>query len=330
LVTLTTDASSAIDGSGLIEGTPVEMPTELAGPLRACIHRVETSTPPELAAALESVEYTSAAEDGCRAEMAPRLRESSLCDGIVLSAVRDQCRMRVAIARGEPDTCPPSTSDRGLDPVCLALAAHEVSRCAAALPQDRTRCLAIARDDTAQCTSLDPLLQPRCRRDVNVLHGVLPRMNGAPAVAGTLHLTIAPGTSTDAEAARAWDLDAASRGAYVDSSGTLFIVDPQRGWPSPFTPTSEHPVLALSMSVPSRPGPGVLTEARIVMPDGRVLEASPALPSASVTFTRVGRVRGARIAATGRFVLSGTGAPYAVEVTFDTFVRDVIAREALE
>jgi hypothetical protein len=306
------------------------MPTELAEPLRACIRRVESATPPELAAALESVEYTSAAEDGCRADMAPRFRERSLCDGIALSAVREQCRMRVAIARAEPDSCPSASTDRGLDPVCLALASHDVALCAAALAQDRTRCLAVARDDSAQCASLDPLLQPRCRRDVAVLHGVVPRMNGAPAVAGTLHLALAPGTSVDAESARAWDLDAAARGVYVDANGNLLLVDPQRGWPSPFTPTSDRPVVALSIAMPSRPGPGALVEARIVMPDGRVIEPSPAVPAGAITFTRVGRNRGARVVGTGHFVLSGTGAPYAVDVAFDTFVRDVVSRATLE
>lgn len=308
-----------------------EIPVAMAGPLRACVQRVERTAPPELVAALEAVEYTAAAEDACRSDMAPRLREPSLCDGIVLSAVRAQCRVRVAIARAEPDTCPAADGgDRGLDPVCLAIAAHDVSRCAAAATHDRTRCLAIARDDAAQCDTLDPLLRPRCRRDVTALHGLVPRMNGAPAVPGTLRLRVTPGLDGDASTGQEWTLDSVSRGAYIDASGTLFLVDPQRGWPSVFAPTLGHPLLAIALTLPARPGDATVTDARIVLTDGRVLAPSSPTAAGMVNITRVARNPGGRVAGSARLILSSAGAPYVVTFEFDTFIRDVVSRDALE
>jgi hypothetical protein len=242
------------------------------------------------------------------------------------------------------DLCPGAPPERGRDPVCVALASRSPALCAAAPPADVPRCVAIARNAPAGCDALDPLLRPRCRGDVAALAGIVPRSIAAPLARGTVHLRLTLGAvralpdggaaRSDAGAAvREWDLELAARGAYAGEDGNVFLIDPQRGWPSELATvlSSDRPIVALALTPPARarPGPGALVDVRVVMPDGRAFNPAPG-GTAQVQFTRVPRGRGDAIEGTvSADVLASPAVPARVEISFRTFVRDTVAPAAL-
>lgn len=313
---------------------PAEQPRPLPGVLAACVHRVQAGIPRELAGALDALEYPRIAEDGCRLDLAVATRDPALCDGVALSAVRERCRARTAIATARPEACPPSVLDRGRDPVCVALAARASGLCTAASRHDLLRCLAIARGDERDCASLDPLLRPGCTGDVTALRGVLPRLLRPPLPPATARLRVAWGTRIEPEAGgapREFTLSAFARGAYLDERGTLYLVDPTRGWPSELATTlgSAEPVVGVAIALPSRPARGGLVALRVVLPEGRVVETGGASERAEVQLTELTRQRGGIVAGTVTAQAFATGIPVAVEVEFRTFVRDVVTAETL-
>lgn len=312
---------------GSVPDTEVEEHRPLSGPLAACVTRVRERMPPEIAAALVAIEYPAIAEDACRLDLAVASRDLALCERVRLSALRDTCRMRAAIATGHIEACPRAPPDRGRDPVCVALAARSPALCAAATRPDALRCLAIARGTPAQCEALDPLLRPRCLGDLAALAPVLPRMNGAPLRPGTVHLRLATSASLgpDAGLAREWDLDLAARGAYADESGTIYLVDPWRGWPSEFAMSlsSEQPIVALALAPPRRPGPGRLIDLRVVLPNGMVF--APVMGGrVEVHFAHVPGGRGSEIDGSVEADVVAPGVPAHLTLSFRTFVRDVV------
>ena len=313
-----TDGGAGIAGSETIRGAE----------LRACIARVERATPPEVAAVLLGIEYESAAEDGCRTELAAHARDRELCDGVTLAPVRDLCRERVAIARRQPETCPPSRG-RGLEPVCVALALRDVSLCTAASLAERVRCVAMARLDERACETLDRLLQTRCRRDVRALQGLVEPMRGEPRRDGTVHVRLAAAAPSDAGVIREWELAGAARGAFVDEEGVLYLVDPDRGWPGEYAALLEEPIVGVAIAQPERAGEGRVVDARVVLPDGRMGERSAAMPPGEAVLRQVGRVPGASVEGEGRAAVFVSGVPVLLDVRFDTFVRAVSTRAAL-
>lgn len=297
----------------------------LPGPLAACIRRVQGSTPPELSAALAAVEYTRVTEDACRLEIATKLRDMALCDGVAVSAIREVCRARAAIAAGRPEQCPGSYLDRGRDPFCVALAVRSPGLCAAAPPTDRIRCLAVAHASAEQCRSLDPVLQPRCLADVTALRAVVSRQRGGPLPPGTATLTLWLAADRDAAPAERHTLELATRGAYLDPAGTLWLVEPEHGWPSRLAHVvgERRPLVGVAMTMPSRPGRAELRDLRIVLPNGLVVESPVEGDSPRVHLTQVARARGGIVAGTIETRATATGAPVNVSIEFRTFIRDV-------
>ncbi len=308
----------------------------LGGPLAACIRRMSEGAPAELRNAIDTLEYPSLGEDACRLDLAVTMRAGFLCDGVALSAMREVCRTRAAIAVGSPDTCPTLRPDLGRDATCVALAARTPSLCAAADAAARIRCLAVAHGDVSECAALDPLLRPRCRADVQaMLTAQLPRMRGTVLPAGTFHLRVVLGArSSDGGGGvvHDYELSIASRGAFASADGTILLVDPRRGWPSMFAHSmvaSDQPIVGFALGQPRRRGPGTVVDARIVLPDGTVVERASIGPPGTADFVHVAHERAGAVEGSFAFDTTIPGSPVHVEGAFRTFVRDVIAPDAI-
>jgi hypothetical protein len=309
-----------------------EAPRPLPGPLAACVRRVRQVTPPELAAALDALEYPAAIEDACRLDLAVTTRDRALCDGVALSLARDRCQGRAAIAAARPEDCPAADLDLGRDPFCIALAARSPALCAAAGPSDQVRCLAVAHGAAEECDALDAALRPRCRADVVALRPVLSPSYAALLPCGTASLRITLGTEPNGGSrTQAYTLAFLARGTFIDPEGTLWLVDPMRGWPSVFATSlaSEQPIVGVSIALPPRPGLARLIDLRIVLPDGRVIEPAPALSGATVRLIQLARDRGSTITGTLSVQARVIGQPATVDLTFQTFVRDVVAADVV-
>jgi hypothetical protein len=313
---------------------PSEQPRVLPGPLSACILRVREQSPRELLGALDALEYGSVAEDACRLDLALATRDATLCEPIALSALRERCLARTAIALARPDECPPSVSDRGRDPTCVALAARLPGLCSAASRHEQVRCLAIARGDARLCEPLDPLLRPRCHADVLALREALPRLRGPslpPATAQLRILPAVPDADAGEDAPPSRPLPALARGAFLDPQGTVYLVDPTRGWPSRSAHSlgSAQPIVGVAFSLPARPGRTVLTELRVVLPDGTVIEPRSPEPQPVVELTEMARTPGGVVAGRLRARAFALGSPVTVELEFRTFLRDLLPAEQL-
>jgi hypothetical protein len=304
---------------------------------------VRAGTPPELAEALAAVEYPSVAEDACRLDLALAERDPTLCTPIRLSALRQTCVTRAAVVSGRAEACPAAEGERGRDPFCVALATRLAGLCSAARRPDAIRCLAAARGEATQCDALDAVLRPRCRADVHALSAQIGRMSAPPLRAGEARLRVRFGDSADASASsghtvdaggaggREYPLDFALRGVFADDSGVVYLMDPSDGWPSPLGPRpfTDRPALGATIVPAPRPGPARLLDLRVVMPDGLTIEPLPDGRPAEVRLSHVPAGRGGPLEGNLALDTLVTGTPVHLEISFRSFLRDVLPASEL-
>ena len=328
VVSGTADGSAGFDWLAGDAGLLEQPAAPLSGALAACVARVTRGIPPELAAALQAVEYPSIAEDGCRLDLAVAGHDPALCAHISVSTVRNACLWRTAIVTGAIDDCPASLGDRGRDPICVALASRNAGLCAATRSFERVRCMAIARLDEARCNTVDPLLRAPCHRDVAALRAHLTPHSESVLPAGTAHLRVTFDPSTDAGQVREYDLDVLARGAYITAARTLYLVDPARGWPTEGASSLfDHvPIIGFTLDVPARVGYANVRDLRVILPDGLDLRpiSAGSFSVGSAQLTQIGTSRGRSIAGTVTATASASGLPVRVELEFHTFIRDVV------
>src|SRR6185312_15827417 len=103
-------------------------------PLDRCVAE-RAPVDPLVGDALESIGYATFLRDACRVVEAAKTAEPARCDAIDASSLRDKCRATEAGVAAVPDACPwenAARPGRGRDPVCVAIAARDLTLCAAA------------------------------------------------------------------------------------------------------------------------------------------------------------------------------------------------------
>ncbi len=153
---------------------PLAAPAALAGEDRAtCTARLSAGTPPEVRATLVDLGWTDFYGDACGAAIAVRDRTAPGCDDLSARALRERCRLRVAVASANVAACPPARSGDGHDPYCVALASGMIGLCRGASFVDQASCRALLGRDPERC-AVSPAAEARCRAEVAELAAVLP------------------------------------------------------------------------------------------------------------------------------------------------------------
>lgn len=303
--------------------------TPLPEVIARCIARGRERLSPELAGAIDVLGIPSLLEDGCRLDVATRLRDPSLCDGVSSSAVREACGMRAAITASAPDRCPSTPGLLGRDPVCVAVASHTPGLCAAAPGSDRGRCLALTRVDARLCARIEPPFREGCVREVTTLsEWIRPQRGEADADCEVSLDLLDPGA--DASVVRSWRLLAHRRGAWLDVDGSLWLVDPAGGWPRATASAGEEPLVAVKVrATGAAVGVGISAEARVILPDALSLDTRDESARATATFATVPSGRGGAYAVTVRIEGARAGLGRTLSLHAQGFVRDVVSASAL-
>lgn len=314
--------AAAVDGG--TEGSPgpdAAVPEVIA----RCVARARGATPDALRNALAVLDEAALLDSACRLDLAPRLRAPDLCAGASLTSLREVCLTRAAMTAAAPDRCPWLGRSLRRDPVCVALAARDLGLCAAAGAVDRARCESLARDDGAACARLDPLLRGACEREVQALHGLLPRVRAVSDAAST------PSTATLAcgEDGAVTTLPDVQHGVLLDDGGALALLPARGRWPSTYSPGTDETVLALRVpTVGQRPGRPVRADAVLELRGLRALRTDDGSLEAWVTLRSVPRGRGQRAQWEARLQGVAAGVPVRCTLRVDAFVRDVVPAAA--
>lgn len=304
--------------------TPRSDASALSDALARCLARTSERMPPELGAALGVLGAQGLVEDACRLDLAPRLGSSALCDAVRSSALRETCLSRVAMALAVPEQCPPTPGLRGRDPVCVAVAARAPALCTAAPGSDRGRCLALARADGRACEALEGSFRETCTQDVTALSPWLRPLQGTTFPDARVVVTeYVP--SSDGGGHRSWELRAHRRGQWLDEAGVLHVLDPSETSAASDIAAGVVPVVVLKVpTVSARAGITVSAEARIVLPDARIIDTAEGTARASAVFSVVPHARGDRVVATVTVEGATVGVGHDVTVTVEGFIRDQV------
>ncbi len=297
-----------------------------------CMDRVRRETPASVQETIEAIGYEDLLRDSCRARVAEDERSVEPCRQIEARLVRRSCEARVAVASRDPGLCPSGAN--GHDPLCLALAARDVSLCRAAPHLEREACRELLGEANACDTSIAPPmcqeLVARHRRrlgTVEAIREVAPATREEPEliVSFTRVIDDQPDEAIGEEAA----LGAFDRGGrIVTESGRAFL---ELADPLGLSVVSHtgHPSVLLRVPLPPPDGAddarlearvGTLAaSAEISHPDLGTLRAD----EGRVELTHLTRELGGRVE--GRFTVSCPHTPGVVRVTghFRTFLRDI-------
>lgn len=150
------------------------VPAALAGEdVAACTARLSSGTPPEVRATLVDLGWTDFYGDACGAAIAVRDGSVSACDALSARALRERCRLRVAVAHADVSACPPARGGVGRDALCVALASGIVGLCRGTSVVDQPSCRALLERDPERCAA-SPSAEARCRAEVAELAALVP------------------------------------------------------------------------------------------------------------------------------------------------------------
>jgi hypothetical protein len=132
--------------------------------------------------ALEDLGLGSLRADACRVVEAVHAKSAEPCKGVILEPLRARCVVAAAVAREEPELCPPNDPldpSRGRDVLCLALAGHRARACEALEASDAIACRAAVTQSRAVCKDAPTTARRRaCQRAADRWRG-LTRDEGA-------------------------------------------------------------------------------------------------------------------------------------------------------
>jgi hypothetical protein len=104
--------------------------------------------------ALEDLGLGSLRADACRVIEAVHAKSAEPCAAVTLEPIRVRCLVAAAVAREEPELCPPNDPldpARGRDVLCLAVAGHRARACEALEASDAIACRAAVTQSRAVC-----------------------------------------------------------------------------------------------------------------------------------------------------------------------------------
>lgn len=299
--------------------TDVEVAPPLPGSTDACALALAERTPAEVRQTLEDLSYDTAFRDACIAARAEAGHSLALCAELGVTALRDRCRERVAIATGDPTGCPAARSRDGHDPLCLALASRDPRLCVAAGTVERAVCEAVLVDgDAHACARLPVELRAACTSRITRLAALASfEVERAEALETSASLTIG-----DAEPL---ELAIAARGARIAYAGcepTLELGEERA--------TGLHrPESTWRLRVPA--AGAAPYESTIGVLGASIEVETHELRSASVANGRVSiaaldRTLGGRVEGSFAGQLANGTTPVSVSGAFVTFVRDIEER----
>lgn len=314
-----------------VESLVPEVDASLPAPLARCLARAREGLSPTLSDALESLDAPGLLEDACRLELSARTRDPALCAAVHLSALRERCESRAAIAQGEPDRCPRALGLRGRDPVCVAVAARSPRMCELCVGDERPRCLALALGQPARCDAVSPEVRPLCRQEQRALADTFAPLRAVPRPTLEVTLSEAPAgdASLGADAGAALPLPALSRGVWRDTAGALWIVDPSLGWPDAIPVGGTDTLVSARFDVAAARRGSAPAEARLILPGRVALDTSEGTLTARATLRSNPSGRGERAVGEVTLVGSATGERVGRVLRFDALVRDVVPADDL-
>jgi hypothetical protein len=157
--------------------------------------------------ALDDLGLASLRADACRVVEAVHAKSTDPCKAATLEPLRNRCLVAAAVAREEPELCPPLDPldpARGRDVLCLALAGHRARACDALEASDAIACRAAVTQSRALCKDAPTAARRQaCQRTADRWRG-LTRDDGArEAVEARATLVRADGERAFDELARA-------------------------------------------------------------------------------------------------------------------------------
>jgi hypothetical protein len=157
--------------------------------------------------ALEDLGLGSLRADACRVVEAVHAKSASPCSAVTLEPLRARCLVAAAVARDEPDLCPPIDPldpTRGRDVLCLALAGHRARACDALEASDAVACRAAVTQSRALCKDAPTSARrTACQRTADRWRGLTRDEGAGEPVEAHAVLVRAEGTRTFDELARA-------------------------------------------------------------------------------------------------------------------------------
>ena len=122
---------------------------------------------PVVGDAIDALGYDTLSRDACRVLDAARNKDSSLCDAILSTSLKQHCQATVAVTIADPFACPMRGNNH--DAVCVALARRDDRLCDSVVVSEQPTCRAVLARDPLLCGRDD-----RCRRKTMRLSSFLP------------------------------------------------------------------------------------------------------------------------------------------------------------
>ncbi len=313
-------------GSEANDNASNERSAPRGGLLGACIARASATMTAELAQALGSLGYTQFAEDACRLSLSASQRDPLSCDQIAFRSLAEQCRLRVAVARGERELCPHATDEPGPDPLCVALATRVYSACPGAGITAQHHCRAIAEGDRDRCRLLPGPYRMPCEQNVDALLTAIPHRATPQPAAGAAHIRLEwVGPSATGHAVDELDVSGMDRGAFATESRGVVLVDPRQRWPHAARALYDGERVALGAAITvGEQRNGLLRELRLVLRDGLQCETLPTLARAPVRFTRATLQVGHELEGELDTTVVCGSRTARLSLRFSTFIRDTV------
>jgi hypothetical protein len=170
------DEADEVAAAPIVVGDSVVPPT---ADQAACIERLSAETPAEVRTTLYDLGWVDFFGDACGATLALRDRAPERCDELSARALRERCRLRVAMALRDVAPCPTELGGHGHDPLCVALARGEVALCAGVSGTHRALCDALLARDPERCAGLSAA-EARCRAEHAELAALVPPAPSTP------------------------------------------------------------------------------------------------------------------------------------------------------
>ncbi len=310
--------------------------------LNACVE-TRARLDPLVGEAIEAIGYDTFLLDACRLLEAAKARDSTLCEAIDASALRERCQATVAEVAATAELCPWAIAGRpsqGHDATCLAIASRDARLCAGVEHAPaRATCEAIAMHDRTRCASLKIRSEVgRCERAADRFRAIIApsdtaaRPDEMPRVIGRLRVDSAEAPSfLDVDLTTETDI---ARGVVVrdQRDGAHFVVGPLTDSGLDFVAASPHvrPSLALELFQPAAtagkdPDEIRIERAELIVPGHAPLATPIAHSTLTAKLSKFTHARGAPVQFSIVGTLGDAAETLRVRAEVSTFVRDIVA-----
>ncbi len=292
-----------------------------------CTDNLRSRLPAEITDLVTDLGYDALLDDACQSVAAVRAGSEEGCDALSVSAVRNGCRMRLAVFHRRPEACPVLGGGTGRDPSCVAWASRDPELCRGARGAEGAICRAVFEGEAAACDDARSDVRSRCRARVGRFGAVLgdDRREVMDEVEAHFRLTVRSEDGAGDEVVI--EGDDAARGVVLEAEGctyrlTVGDVGVLR---------AREPKASISLSIPAGaalplrlPLGGTAARVLIALPGRGIGDSMPG-GTGAVTVEALGVNVGGRVVVTIDGQLNLPPGRVAAEGRIETFVRDVEA-----